>query len=144
MKAFENFNPEFPNRFSTFVKLYVRGEIARLWHEQNIVDKGDFSDGEPVVSVSLNESTEDESAAMPGDRDHHSFLLKLLRESAGILDARELRVLTLIYNEDPMSQADVARTLKITRERVRQIHDAAVAKLGRELRRKMNENGVNQ
>jgi RNA polymerase sigma factor (sigma-70 family) len=142
MKAYENFNPDFPNRFSGFLNLHVRGEIARLWHDQNIVNKGDFTDGEAVVSVPLNEETVDENTTE--DKDHHNFLLKLLRESTGTLDARELQVLNLIYNENPQSQADVARFLRLSRERVRQIHDAAVAKLGRELRRKMNENGVNQ
>lgn len=140
MKAFENFEPGLNNRFSGFLKLYVRGEIARLWKDRNIVDKGNFDDGEAIVSVPLNEEMSEETTAE--EKDHHSFLLKLLRESTGILDAREASVLSLIYSETPLSQADVARQMKITRERIRQLHDAAVAKLGRELRRRMNEAGV--
>lgn len=142
MKAYENFTPELNNRFSGFVKLYVRGEIARLWKDRNIVDKGNFDDGEAIVSVPLNEEMSEESTSE--ERDHHSFLLKLLRESTDILDAREKSILSLIYSETPLTQAEVARQMKITRERVRQIHDAAIAKVGRELRRRMNENGVNQ
>lgn len=142
MKAFENFKPESATRFSGFITLYVRGEIARLWHDQNIVSKGDFSDGEPVTAVPLNDETPDENSS--GDPDHHSFLIKLLRESKGILTTREQKIIDMIYNENPMSQSDVARALKVTRERIRQIHDVAVAKVGRELRRRMNENGINQ
>lgn len=142
MKAYENFDSSFPNRFSGFLKLHVRGEIARLWHDQNIVNKGDFKDGEPVTAVQLSEETADENPAE--DKDHHSFLLKLQQEAKCVLDERERKIVDMIFNENPMSQADVARALKITRERVRQIHDVAIAKLGRELRRRMNEHGINQ
>lgn len=142
MKAYENFDPKFPNRFSDFLRRYVGGEIARLWHDQNIVSKGDFTDGEPITSVPLNEETADDTAGE--DKDHHAFLLKLQRESRCVLDDRENKILDMIYNENPMSQADVARKLRITRERIRQIHDAAILKVGRELRRRMNEHGVNQ
>lgn len=142
MKAYENFDPAFPNRFSGFLRLHVRGEVARLWREKNIVDKGGFDDDEPVTSVPLSEETADESA--PNDGEHEAFLIKLLEESKDVLDDRESRILGMIYCEGGIIQAEVARRLKITRERVRQIHDAAIAKLGRELRKRMNENGINQ
>lgn len=142
MKAFQNFDPAFPNRFSAFLKLHVRGEIARLWRGLNIVDKGDFSDGEAVVSVPVVEDTAEDTTAE--DTDHRSFLLKLLSQSKGVLDERESEIVTLIFNELPMTQADVARKLGLSRERVRQIFDAAMEKLRREMRRQMNENKVNQ
>lgn len=142
MKAYETFDPNFPNRFSGFLKLHVRGEIARLWREQNIVHKGTFSDGETVTSVPLSEETADESTS--NDREHDAFMVKLLLESQDVLDDKERQVVGLIYCEGGIIQAEVARRLKITRERVRQIHDSAVTKLRREIRRKMAENGVTQ
>lgn len=142
MKAFQNFDPAFPNRFSAFLKLHVRGEIARLWRGLNIVDKGDFSDGEAVVSVPVIEDTAEDTTAE--DTDHRSFLLKLLSQSKGVLDERESEIMALIFNELPMTQADVARKLGLSRERVRQVFDEAMEKLRREMRRQMNENKVNQ
>lgn len=143
MKAFQNFDPSFPNRFSSFLKLHVRGEIVRLWRGKNIVDKKDtFDDGEPVVSVPLVEDTAEDTTAE--DNDHQSFLLKLLSQSKGVLDEREAEIVGLIFNELPLSQADVARKLTLSRERVRQIFDGAMEKLRREMRRQMNENKVNQ
>lgn len=143
MKAFHNFNPDFPNRFAAFLKLHVRGEIARLWHDKNIVRKDDFSDGEAIVSVSEMEA---EGATEPDldEKDHHQFLLKLLEDSKGVLDTRENLIMQLLFCETPCSQSDVARRLKLTRSRVGQIYAAAMEKLRKEMRRKMNENGVNQ
>lgn len=138
MKAFQNFDPTFPNRFSSFLKLHVRGEIARLWRGLNIVD----TDGEAAAFVPIVEDTAEDTTAE--DNDHQSFLLKLLSQSKGVLDEREAEIVGLIFNEQPMIQADVARKLSLSRERVRQIFDGAMEKLRREMRRQMNENKVNQ
>lgn len=142
MKAFENFDPKFPNRFAAFLKLHVRGEIARLWHDKNIVKKDDFSDGEAITSVPVVESSDEDTGVE--DRDHHKFLVALLKQSIDVLDTREKLIMNLMFSENPFSQSDVARQLKLSRERVRQIYDVAMEKLRKEMRRKMNENGVNQ
>lgn len=142
VKAFENFKPEFPNRFAAFLKLHVRGEIARLWHDKNIVSKDDFSDGEAITSVPIVENSDEDTSVE--DKDHHRFLVTLLKQSLDVLDTREKLIMELMFSETPCSQSDVARRFKLTRERVRQLYDAAMAKLRKEMRRKMNESGVNQ
>lgn len=142
MSAFENFNPELNNRFSSFLTLYVRGAIARLWREKNVVSKGDFSDGEPIVSVPINEETADE--ANSDGEEHKEFLLKLVEQAKLVLDPREKEIIKLLYCEIPASQAEVARKLGLSRERIRQIYDVALHKLQKQLRILMNAAGINQ
>lgn len=140
MKAYENFKPEFPNRFSGFLTLHVRGEIARLWLEQNVVHKTDFSDGEPITSVPLNEESAEEAGYE--DRGHKDFLIKLSEQAKSVLDPREREVVDLLFCETPTNQAEVARKLKLSRERIRQVLNGAIQKLQKELRRLMNLHGI--
>lgn len=140
MKAYETFNPDFPNRFAAFITLHVRGEIARLWHEQNVVSKSDFSDGEPITSVPLNEESAEETGVE--DQGHKDFLLKLSEQAKSVLDAREKEIVNLLFCETPTNQAEVARKLKLSRERVRQVFNGALVKLQKEMRRLMNLHGI--
>lgn len=137
VKAYEGFDSSYPNRFSAFLKLFVRGEIARLWSNFNIVRKSNFSDGVPVTSVEMTDDAGQEDDAE--EKDYQEFLLKLSEQSKSVLDSREREIVDLLYCETPMNQAEVARKLKISRERIRQIYDIALEKLRKELRRLMNE-----
>lgn len=146
VKAYEGFDSSYPNRFSAFLKLFVRGEIARLWSNLNIVRKSDYSDGVPVTSVEITDDVgEEEDADADADadeKDHKEFLLKLVEQAKLVLDPREKEIVGLLYCEVPASQADVARQLKLSRERVRQLFDGALHKLQKQLRILMNENGI--
>lgn len=139
-KAYEGFDSSYPNRFSAFLKLFVRGEIARLWSNLNIVRKSDYSDGVPVTSVEITDDVGEEEDA--DEKDHNEFLLKLVEQAKLVLDPREKEIVGLLYCEVPASQADVARQLKLSRERVRQLFDGALHKLQKQLRILMNENGI--
>lgn len=140
MSAFDNFNPELNNRFSSLLTLYVRGAVARLWREKNIVEKSDFSDGEPVKTVPLNEETAEETGYE--DQGHKDFLLQLSAQAKSVLDPREREVVDLLFCETPINQAEVARKLKLSRERIRQVYNGALQKLQKELRRLMNLHGI--
>lgn len=140
VKAYEGFDSSFPNRFAAFLKLFVRGEIARLWSNLNIVRKSDFSDEVPVTSVEMTDDVSEEENA--DEKDHQEFLLKLVEQAKLVLDPREREIVGLLYCEVPASQADVARQLKLSRERVRQVLDGALHKLQKKLRELMNENGI--
>lgn len=140
VKALDGFDPARPNRFSAFLKLFVRGEIARLWSNLNIVCKSDYSDGVPVTSVEMTDDVGQEDDA--DEKDHKDFLLKLSERAKSVLDSREKEIVNLLFCETPMNQADVARELKISRERIRQIYDIALEKLRKELWRLMNENKI--
>lgn len=142
VKAYEGFDSSYPNRFSAFLKLFVRGEIARLWSNLNIVRKSDYSDGVPVTSVEITDDVSEEEDS--DEKDHKEFLLRLIEESKSVLDPREKEIVGLLYCETPATQAEVARQLGISRERIRQIYDAALEKLRKETRRLMNIYNVNQ
>lgn len=141
MTAYQNFNPDLNNRFSSFLTLYVRGAIARLWREKNIVDKGDFSDEEPITAVQLNEEAAEETDEDP---EHKDFLIRLSEQAKSVLDSRELEIVNLLFCEIPMNQAEVARKLSLSRERIRQVYNGAMEKLRKEVRRLMNLHGLNQ
>lgn len=142
VKAYEGFDSSYPNRFSAFIKLFVRGEIARLWSNLNVVRKSDYSDGVSVISVEITDDVGQEDDA--DEKDHKDFLLTLVEQAKLVLDPREREIVGLLYCETPASQADVARQLSLSRERVRQIYDIALEKLQKETRRLMNEKGISQ
>lgn len=140
--AFENFNPRYPNRFSAFIRSHVRGAIARLFSERNLINKSDFSDG-PVSTCEILEDDIVQDHPLEED-EHHSFLLELLEKAKHVLDEREANIFSMLYSEEKNSLTSVGVKLKLTRERIRQIHDEALEKLRAELRRQMNENNINQ
>lgn len=142
MLAYENFDPRYPNRFAAFVRSHVRGAIARLWSEKNLVNKSDFSDG-PVSTCEILEDDITEDHPLEED-EHHAFLLELLEKAKHVLDEREAKIFSMLYSEEKNSLTSVGVKLKLTRERIRQIHDEALEKLRAELRRQMNENNINQ
>lgn len=141
VKAYEGFDSSFPNRFAAFLKLFVRGEIARLWGSLSIVKKSSYSDG-PITSVEISDDVGEEEDA--DEKDHREFILTLVENAKLVLDPREKEIVGLLYCETPATQADVARQLGLSRERVRQIYDIALEKLRKETRRLMNEKGINQ
>jgi RNA polymerase sigma factor (sigma-70 family) len=145
MLAFQNFDPRYPNRFAAFIRSHVRGAIARLWSEKNLVSKSDFSDDCPISTCELLEDDIVEQHPVE-ENDHHKFLLDLLEKTKQVLDERETKIFDLLYCEERNTLSSVGAKLNppLTRERVRQIHDEALNKLRAELRRQMNENGINQ
>lgn len=142
MLAFENFNPKYPNRFAAYLRSHIRGAIARLWNEKNLVQKSDFSDG-PVSTCEILEDDIVEEHPVE-EEEHHAFLLELLEKAKHVLDEREAKIFSMLYSEERNTLTSVGAKLKLTRERIRQIHDEALQKLRAELRKQMNENNVNQ
>lgn len=142
MLAFENFNSKYPNRFAAYLRSHIRGAIARLWNEKNLVQKSDFSDG-PVSTCEILEDDITEEHPLE-ENEHHSFLLELLEKAKHVLDEREVKIFAMLYSEEKNTLTSVGAKLKLTRERIRQIHDEALEKLRAELRRQMNANNINQ
>lgn len=142
MLAYENFDPRYPNRFAAFVRSHVRGAIARLWSEKNLVNKSDFSDG-PVSTCEILEDDIVEEHPVE-ESEHHAFLLELLEKAKHVLDEREAKIFSLLYSEERHTLASVGVKLSLSRSRVHQIHDEALHKLRAELRRQMNSNNINQ
>ena len=81
----------------------------------------------------------DETAANPLDRLVSSDLHEQLDDLLAILDERERRVIDERFGLNglkPMKLEDVGREFGVTRERIRQIQNAALAKMHRALRKK--------
>jgi hypothetical protein len=128
-KSFRSFPPS-----STFA------EKSPACGTTKILCRRTISDGEAITSVPVETSDADTSIETGTTT---TFLVTLLKQS---IDARHAGEANHgpPFSETPCSQSDVARRLKLSRERIRQIYDAAMEKLRKEMRRKMNESGVNQ
>ena len=130
MKAFEAFDHTRGKRFSSYAKPYIRSEIATLWRSKDIVDyHGHFPDDTSGDDLHLLDS---EAGVVQPDveGDSKELVMRCLEQSQKVLNAREAKVLRMFYHED-LNFREIADTLDITRERVRQIHSVAIGKLGR-------------
>jgi RNA polymerase primary sigma factor len=89
--------------------------------------------------LSLSETVPDENAGTPYDHLAGDTLRELLQDFLGELGEREAFVLRLRYgldNGEEHTLQEVADQLKLTRERVRQIQEAAIKKLYRWIKKR--------
>jgi RNA polymerase sigma factor (sigma-70 family) len=129
MKAFESFDHTRDSRFSSYLRPCIRGEIARLW-----TSKGNLTE--------LPSNLPEESVDCPVEADEHrEFLLKVLADSKGVLTDAQAEVIRLMFAEDGLDGAEIAELKGVTRARVHQIKTEALAKLKREMGRRMAEMG---
>jgi len=122
------------NRFTGYLRPLIRGVIKkmrmqRLKHagltEKTAGESVTRSDEPTVEDVSVEET------------DFVEFIRKALDAGKNKLDERSRLILSLMY-EQGLNMAQVGRQLKITRERVRQLHGDALETL----RRTLNKHGV--
>lgn len=129
MKAFEAFDHTRGKRFSAYAKPYIRSEISTLWRSKDIVDyHGNFPEAQEDNVALLDEDAGTVQPDVEGDS--KQLVLSCLEKSKVVLNAKESKVLRMFYEEN-LNFREIADTLDITRERIRQIHNCAVAKLGR-------------
>jgi RNA polymerase sigma factor (sigma-70 family) len=133
MKAFEAFDHKRGKRFSCYAKPYIRSEIATLWRSKDIVDyHGNFPD---VTEDNVAMLDPDCGVVMPDNEgDSRELVLKCLEDAKQVLNAKEAKILRMHY-EQGLNMREIADTFDITRERIRQIHDVAIAKLARAFKR---------
>ena len=87
-------------------------------------------DGEDGSLMDVMENPNAESASM--QIDHHESLRTELRRSLSTLTERQKQVLCFFFGigtDSPLSLEDIGTRFQLTRERVRQIKDKAIAKL---------------
>lgn len=141
MRAYEKFDHTKGNRFSSFLRPFIRGQIVNLWRAQNVVgehcrkfpekDEQSGVPQEPVVYQPTEES------------DHANFLEKMLAEAKqAVLTDKERTILDRHFSEDGEELSRIAKRLKLSRERVRQIKQGALKKLEREMRLRMKLAGI--
>jgi RNA polymerase primary sigma factor len=86
------------------------------------------------ADAELGDLIADETATMPGKGLESRSLVKDLRKVLHVLDARERAILSLRFplsDETPPTLEQIGRKFKVTRERIRQIQNGAMAKLRR-------------
>lgn len=140
MKAFDRFDPDRipPVSFRSFLIPYIRAAIAHCWREHEAVD---YKHSKPPPPTDENTKTEAgiNTVTMPDvDRaDHEEFLHQQILELSETLDERERAVVHLHY-VDCLDLAEVGRRMKLSRQRIHQIHKSILASL----RKKLEARGI--
>ena len=102
--------------------------LLRVQRPPLSIDKADKDGG----SRTLAELVADPRQECPGDRLDQGSLERRFDEILGALDLRERQVLRMRYGlhgEQPLSLGDIGKVLHVTKERIRQIEEGAMAKL---------------
>lgn len=120
------FDFERGNRFTGYLRPFIRGAISKMWEDQAKRNR--------IIAQSQTEEHADVAAPSQSaddafeDIDFRVFVKKVLEKGKEKLNDKERLVLSLMY-EQGLNGAQVGRQLKISRERVRQIHSGALVKL---------------
>jgi RNA polymerase primary sigma factor len=142
MQAFERFDYTRENRFSSYLRPFIRAQIALLWrsrntvgeHAQEFVEKTFDSVSKPFPVEVTQHTTEED--------DHNGVLIGLLEKSKGILSELEAEIVRRHFGEENECLSKIAEDHDLTRERIRQIKETALGKLRRELGRQMRTKGI--
>lgn len=89
--------------------------------------------------LTLTDLVEDPSSRDPSADLANQNLQDMVRESLDILNAREMKILSLRFGlegQSPLTLAEIGEHLGVTRERVRQLQNAALGKLRKRLNQK--------
>jgi len=147
MNAIDRFDPLRGNRFTRYLIPFLRGALASLWKEKNVVSPGSreewpqFSEyvedqraedahygggakSTPKMIAELVPSTDD----LVADAEDLGINLAMLSKCKAKLTKEEKELLRRIY-EERVSMADIARERKISRQAIHAAHAAIVEKL---------------
>jgi len=131
------------SRFTGYLRPFIRGAISELWKErarslglpetrdgaqdnQPVPMSWDSSEGVPVVPTTVDHEFE--------EQEYSVFIRAALEKCRACLTAREKTIVRYVYDEG-WNLAQVGRKLKVTRERIRQMHVEILAKLQREMKK---------
>lgn len=141
MRAFDKFDHTLGNRFTSYLKLFIKGEVASLWRNLSTVKTSptagvnevkalpptkDYAHGDgPLSRQSLPSENPHQEVE---EKEHISHLQAMLNESKLSLNPHEQEIIRLVYEEDK-SFAEIGRVNGVTREAIRATHNRALAKL---------------
>jgi RNA polymerase primary sigma factor len=159
MQAIDKFDHTRENRFTSYLRKFIRGELAALWRSKNVVDapahpesgswSRSFDDDagtrmnhetcEHYTPENVNLPTEDH----PSEQDDHSqFISQALEKCRASLPASEAEIISLHFGEHNLTMADIAKLKGVSRERIRQIKESGLKRLRTAMKRLMSEAGV--
>ena len=135
MKAAEKFDAARGKRFVTFAAPFIRKSIEEAIDKQEGSSQP-ISVDEPIPLGSQNNFSllnvlEDKDAPRADQHTEQEALVLELKKVIDVLDEREQTVIKYFFGIecDHLTMAEIATTMGIKRERVRQIRDKAVRKL---------------
>ena len=135
MRAAEKFDPARGKRFVTFAAPFIRKSIEEAIDKQEGSSQP-ISVDEPIPLGSQNNFSllnvlEDKDAPRADQHTEQEALILELKKVIDVLDEREQTVIKYFFGIecDHLTMAEIATTMGIKRERVRQIRDKAVRKL---------------
>lgn len=168
MTAFTRFDHTRDNRFSSFVRPFIRGAIATLWRSKNAVDTPEgghsgvpLDDDRSIASradyalsvghVAADEirpkrtkKNREEFEEQTVEQDEHAeFLLELLERAKDCLTEQEATVIRLYFGEERLTLDDIAVKLALKDRRyAHQIKNRAIEKLRKRLQKSMADTKV--
>lgn len=143
MSAIDKFDPARANRFSSYLRKFIRGEIAALWRSKNTVDSPTHPE-EGSWSRPLEESLEDEVGEdHPSDGvDHSEFMIRALEQCRSSLPTAEAEVIALHFGENAFTLEEIARLKGLSRQRIFQIKESGLGQLRLTMSRMLTKAGV--
>lgn len=131
-------------RFTSYLRPFIRGAISKIWRDKakyvRLPDDADRSiPGVPSVTSQFAAFVETSEDHPVEEAEFQEFMHAALESGKSGLTKREQLVLSLMY-EQGMNGAQIGRQLKMTRERVRQIHEEILSKL----RKAMHKQGIDR
>ncbi len=159
MLAYQDFDHTRDNRFSSYIVPFIRGEIAKLFRQQNTMGdrRKNFPSKARVTSEEFSAITtkqvpmEPESenfglivSETPGGEEHQNYLLELLEKSKGVLTDLEAEIIRRHFGEKAECLSDIGDEKGLTRSRIHQLKDSAIRKLRRELSKRMRASNVSR
>jgi RNA polymerase primary sigma factor len=145
MKAAEKYDASRGKPFVTFAAPYIRRAIeSALGKIQEDANVRSTDESLPIGSknnFTLLNVLEDKDATKADLLVEESTLTDDLLQYMAILNEREQRVINLYYGHgyERQTMAEIAETMGLKRERVRQVRDQALRKLRRAAKRKIKE-----
>ena len=138
MNALKRFDPEHGASFRSFLIPYVRAAIAKCWRSREIVDYK-HSTPPPPREPDTKVMAGQDLVALPTleQEDHDEYLRNQILELSATLEERERTVIHLHYVEC-LDLAAIGRQLKLSRQRVHQIHKEILLRL----RKKLESRGI--
>jgi RNA polymerase sigma factor (sigma-70 family) len=155
MNAIDRFDPAWGNRFTRYLTPFLRGAIAGLWKERNVVTPSSHSDKFPTFTPYKEHDDEhgnDAARIMPkavqqacvetapptdeivSQKEELGLNLAMLKKCKCKLTRPERELLTLIYDVG-QSMADIARDRGVSRQAVHAAHGQIITKLRKGFRK---------
>ena len=142
MKAAEKYDASKGKPFVTFAAPYIRRAIEKaISRLKTDIDTRSTDESLPVGSrnnYTLLNVLEDKNAVRADAAVEEITLTDDLLKCMNVLNEREQRVVNLYYGNgyERQTMAEIAETMGLKRERVRQVRDQALRKLRKEAKRK--------